>query len=390
MMTRWGLVALVAALCAACESESDGGGDEAPRQDAAVQGEGGGGGEGGGAGGQGGGPGGAGGDVTPEPDPQPEPEPDPEPEPEPDPGDCTYPENHANNIQAGTIIPPLYWEGAFREDGTVERFSLEDVYCDARFAEYETVTFIVGSGWCPNCPGYMRDIARQIDELTANKTLVVWMEAQDAVYAPAPNDVANHTVNRIVGRVAGYRVGDADTQPIQNAFNNAPIITAFPTGFVVRTRDMRIIADQSSTRFVLDYLAVTADPEAQWGPVAPEPQCGPADEETYEPNDDLQHVAAIRPGTFDGGICGTDRDYYQIDVQGAWQLDLRFSQDIGDLDVYLWDTARDRPVLDDQGQPVGSDSTDDDESFRGEGPATVVILGYQLATAPYELTLTEL
>ena len=70
-------------------------------------------------------------------------------------------------------------------------------------------------------------------------------------------------------------------------------------------------------------------------------------------------------------------------------MTLEFSNSQGDLDVY---------VVDDQGQPltggnvapIGSDSTTDNESFTHSGPSRILVYGYQAASAPYTLTLTDL
>ena len=96
-----------------------------------------------------------------------------------------------------------------------------------------------------------------------------------------------------------------------------------------------------------------------------------------------------RQGTFRGGVCGTDLDYYYVDVQGQWRLDLQFRHGTGDIDTYVWDPETNAPMVR-GGQKVGSDSGNDNESFTHNGPALVVVYGFRMATSPYELTVTRL
>ena len=80
-------------------------------------------------------------------------------------------------------------------------------------------------------------------------------------------------------------------------------------------------------------------------------------------------------------------DFYQVEHAGTWQLDLAFSHAEGDIDVYVWDPATNR-ALQVNGQNVGSDSGDDNETFTHQGNAIIGVLGYQGATARYRLTLS--
>ena len=114
--------------------------------------------------------------------------------------------------------------------------------------------------------------------------------------------------------------------------------------------------------------------------------CGEGDEELTEPNDSPRQAAPLEPGTLGGGICTTDGDFYAISLEGPWSLSVEFDSTLGDIDVYVWDTPRDQP-LQSGGDVVGSNGTTGVEAFDWQGPATVVVQGYQGASAPYAITL---
>ena len=137
-----------------------------------------------------------------------------------------------------------------------------------------------------------------------------------------------------------------------------------------------------------------ADPEPDPA-VAPGPPrlgelCRPGVDEASEPNDVPRAAAQILPGFFDGGVCGASPDFFDVHVPGAWRIDLLFDHNVGDLDVYVWDRERSHRKLDGMDRPVGSHSEDDDEAFYHRGPATIVVLGYRGAMAPYRLMLTDI
>ena len=299
---------------------------------------------------------------------------------------CEYPANEGV-ITPARVIPPLYWENSIFNREVVP-LDLHQIYCEQ---SYKTIHFIIGTGWCIYCPDYIRRANAMAEAIEAEGGLLVFVEAQDSQYMPSTTDSAQHFLRRLIGNQHGFRVGDGDTLPIASAFLNAPSVNAFPAGMVVRVRDMVVIADEALSTNRLPFDQIAADPEANWGAVAPDFNCGDEDEETYEgPNNDANTAPAIEAGSFSGGICGFDRDYYRINIAGDWRLDLNFSHEVGDLDIILWDLAAGEPVLDDEGRAIGSSSSDDNESFEHSGPATVMIYGYQSATAPYELTLVDL
>jgi hypothetical protein len=112
-------------------------------------------------------------------------------------------------------------------------------------------------------------------------------------------------------------------------------------------------------------------------------------EERQEPNDSVAAAAAISAGAdFTGGICASDKDFYQVDLQGSWSIAMTHTQGVGDLDVYVWDTSRNAP-LEQGGRKVGSNSDTDNEFFTHTGPAVIAVEGWEGAQAPYRLQLIQ-
>ena len=308
-----------------------------------------------------------------------------------------YP-NHDNQLRYGRVIPPLHWDGAYF-GASQTTLDLYDVYTSDEYDNVSVLIFVAVTGWCGNCPDYVRQIASIANNLLGAGAMIIYVELEDRNERAASSSQANSYINGYIGSTDSYRVGDGDTKVRQSSGSftssppliyNAPFIQSFPSAFVVRRSDMVIITDQSRSEYTLPFVAIARNPNADWSRPVPgaEDNCGPADEESYEPNDTAATAATIRPGTFSGGICGTP-DFYRIDIQGSWTLSLSFSHATGDIDTYLWNVARDEVARDGSNNPIGSDSATDNESFSNSGPATVIVLGYQGASAPYQLTLTE-
>lgn len=301
---------------------------------------------------------------------------------------CNYPSG--GSIQVGGTMPALSWQTAVAADGSVTPLVLEDVHCGRTASTPSVIIFVVGAGWCSACPSYIRNVNSQAADIEAAGGMIVWVEAEDSRNRPASSSYADSYITNLVGRDHGLRIGDADTLPNARALYNAPLLRVFPSAFVVRTSDMKIIVDQQSSRSILPYVRIAQNPNGDWSnPNQPPPSnnCGPNDEETYEPNDTPAQASTISPGTFSGGICNGAPDYFRVNLTGTWQLDLTFRHSVGDLDVYVWDEARDA-ALEINGNKVGSESYTDNESFTHSGPALVRVHGYNGASAPYTLTLS--
>jgi len=303
---------------------------------------------------------------------------------------CTYPSGNTD-LRLGGVAPNLSWQGLYDETGAQLDFSLEAFHCDSAYDDYDTIAFVVGTGWCPNCPAYFRRVANTGQQLQAEGGLVVYLEAEDRSSQPGPNEYAQRHVDQMIGSSPGLRAGDGDTTP-RMAINRSALVRFYPTAFVIRRSDMRIIADQGSANGTLDFVAIARNPEHDWsnGQLPPPftSNCGPSDEEMYEPNDQYSQAAPIGAGTFQGGICADAPDFYRIDHAGSWTVDLDFRHATGDIDLYVWDPQSQAILRDGSNNKVGSNSDTDDERYSGNGPTTLRIEGYRSASAPYTLTLT--
>ncbi len=310
-------------------------------------------------------------------------------------GNCGYPE-YSNTFTYLDTVPPIRWEGAYKGDGTQFDFDLEEVNCDDdEWGDVSILVFVVGAAWCGACSAYAVRLNQEAATLMEAGGRIVYVEVEDLNYQPATNEFARDHLDHLIGNGPGYRVGDADASTV---FGPAPqfiaqsgIIMNYPTVFVVRRSDMRIIAHQGRSQYPLPLVDIARNPDRDWANPPPpvfESNCGPDTEEASEPNDTPED-AKVLSGTVEGGICAREPDYYRIEAEGDWRVDLEFSHAQGDLDVFVWDVPNDGPAVDGP-NVVGSDSSDDNESFTHRGPALLRVQGFQAASAPYTLTLTEL
>jgi len=299
---------------------------------------------------------------------------------------CTYPEQYSPNpTGSGQVIPPVSWSVAYHPSGVKGSFSMETFKCDPAYERYTSMVIVQVAEWCPNCPtyvDYMGEVGQALDDLGM---LVVFEVLDD----DNPNDQilsdsrsADQYITGYIGHGVGMRLGEAQATPI---YALGYMSDGIPFGMVVRKRDMKITVNDNDWP-ILSYLEdIAADPEADWQ-AGPPSSCGDDQQETFEPNNSLAEAGVVEAGmVIEGGICGLDVDAYQVNVQGDWRVDLEFSQSVGDLDLYQVE------MVGGQLQAVqGSESSDDDESLTGNGPATIWIQGYNGATAPYVLRVTAL
>ena len=177
--------------------------------------------------------------------------------------DCEYPSDYPMIANLNETMPPLNWLSAFSPDGTERSFSMREVYCSEEFAEIESLIFISSSGWCPNCPDYIKYIDSLSFAFEEANALIVWMEIQDRNYNPAYSDEASTHFNSLIGTGPGIRVGDADVEG-GPAFTDSYLVQAFPSQFVVRKRDMKVIVASSSSEYITPVLQIARHPEEDW------------------------------------------------------------------------------------------------------------------------------
>ncbi len=301
---------------------------------------------------------------------------------------CDYP-RFASAIRYGSVMPPLFWQGAFHRDGAPFDFRLEDVHCDVAWKDTKVVFFIVSAGWCAPCTVYAQRLRPDAAAIEAAGGLIVFLEAETEDFGPADNAYAQRHIDHIIGDAYGIRLGDDEAQPRRNWLHAQPIVTGFPTVIAVRTRDMQVITDSNHSQYYLPLEQIAADPEADWSNPGPPPfsnHCAPGDEEASEPNDAVAQAAPLTPGEIGAGICNESPDFYRIDVAGEWRVTVDFDHDVGDIDVFAWNEAINQPLQVGQNL-VGSNGTGDRETFAWRGPTTIAVIGYQGASAPYRLTL---
>lgn len=303
--------------------------------------------------------------------------------------DCAYPA-FTSNIVTGATMPALEWDLARRPDGSRGPFSLRDVYCgEAEGVPPAIYIFVLGANWCGACTHHMAELAREADALREAGAQLVFIGVEDASYEPADTDETLQTLGGAVGPAPVYIAGDADAGGV---IASSGAFTALPSLVVVRTRDMRVIADNSTGAAGLDFHAVAADPDAGWeNPPPPmiDSNCEPGQDEDLEPNNTPGEPSVIGPGTIEGGICDAYPDFYLVDIDGPWRLTLDFTHAVGNLDVYAWDAEGDEPLRVDS-RVVGSYNTSDGEQVEHAGPTLVRIGGFRFESAPYVLTVEAL
>lgn len=344
-------------------------------------------------------------EPAPEPAPPTEPAPEPPSAPPPSapppeapppeaPPPCAYPAGpHA--LRDGAVAPNLSWRGAYDAAGRRVDFDFEAFHCDPAYDRYSIIAVVVGAEWCGACAQYLAQSAGRMRTAEAAGALYLFVETQDANYGPASHEVARRVIDRHAPGAPGLRVGDGATQPA-GAIGNAPLVQQYPTLFAVRRRDMRVVPSLGG---YLDFAALAAQeanrapaPGGNGGGVAPDPAPDPGPggcaEEPQEPNDTAGAAPTLRPGEqVVGGVCNGSDDYFRVEHDGFWTVDLRFRHAEGDLDLYLWDPLQNAPLIGLDGRPVGSASATDDELLVFLGPQVIQITGYQGARAGYVLTV---
>lgn len=173
---------------------------------------------------------------------------------------CMYPQA-GSSVTYGATLPGMSWTGGYTEGGGMADLSLEQMYCEG--SAYDSILFVIGAGWCPNCPAYMRRVNDMSAQLTDANQKIVYVEIETASRTPAHHADAKHTVDRYIGEDGtGLRVGDADTNPLPMVFARA--VRGVPGAFIVRTHDMKVIASQGESQYILDFLRIAQNPNRMW------------------------------------------------------------------------------------------------------------------------------
>jgi hypothetical protein len=308
----------------------------------------------------------------------------------PPPPDCTYPAGASGDLGLGEVLPAeLAWAGAIHADGTTADFGARDFFCNDAYDGYTTMIVLVSAGWCSACPAYIDRMNGMAAALEAGGSLVVYVEVETAAFEPATADDAVMFIDGVVmpdSFAAGIRVGDGDA--IGEGVRGR--VREFPSVYVVRRRDMRIIADQSESMYQIDFGPLVANPEAPWTPTGStfEAHCGPAEEEPGEPNDTIATATAISPGAETmGGVCTSlGGDFYRVDIAGPWRFDLYQSlfttpePVTHNVDLRLWNDALERIG--------GSNVVGNHDWIDWQGPAFVEVYGPRSASGTYRVSVS--
>jgi thiol-disulfide isomerase/thioredoxin len=172
---------------------------------------------------------------------------------------CPYPEDALTTVQYDRTLPGMFWLDAFVAGGAQADFQVANTYCDA--TTHPTIVFAVSAGWCPYCPDYMAMVDSLTPQLEEEGAIVVFVVIETSGGAPAMNDYANTLISGETMNLGhSIRVGDGETAGAVNLpFSGA--VQALPSAFVVRTRDMHVIASQDRSETYLDLLSIVRDPE---------------------------------------------------------------------------------------------------------------------------------
>lgn len=309
---------------------------------------------------------------------------------------CAYPADAPQFVQHYETLPYLRWENALDESGNASVFDLEEVMCGDEWQDTKTLAILISTEWCPYCPDRMRWMNSMQSQLNEAGMQLIYVEAQDRQgRATMSTEKAAAHIDSIIPGGVGLRLGDLDSTPTRNIFNSSPqFISAFPTVFVVRTRDMKIIANQTDGNQLLDLPTIAANPEWNWqdpdNPIESfQSNCGDRPDESYEPNNTPAEAPEVGAIAVEGGICSEGPDYYRVNLEGRYRVTLLFEHEVGDLDVYVWNEFQNAP-LEQGGRPVGGYSTNNNESFEYEGPALLRIEGKGNDSAPYTFYIEAL
>ncbi|MGC6418380.1 MAG: hypothetical protein ACON3Z_14755 [Bradymonadia bacterium] len=309
-------------------------------------------------------------------------------------GDCMYPEWGAD-IGLGRVMPPFEWSNASENGQSIGGFSAMDIFCQPSWDDVETIVFVVVPEWIPwlyEYTAYVDALSPQIEEAGGR---VVFVGAHTLQGQPIGLNATQLMLAESTPQGSGVRVGEGNSS-FGLRLMDTPLVNHLPSAFVVRRSDMRVIATQTARGAEhLPYVEIAQAPDADWsnpGPATIIPtlpsNCPEGGDEDLEPNDFPEQASRIGAGRIRGGVCERRGDFYYVDIQGPWRFELSFSHAIGDLDVILLRNGQ--PIADGRGQPAGAQSSTDDEVFDWQGPVMVYIYGYDGATAPYRLTISEL
>ena len=308
-------------------------------------------------------------------------------------GDCQYP-IWDGQVGVGHTLPPFSWSSSVQGSNLTDQFSTVDIYCGSEWQSVETIIFVVVPEWIRWLIEYVEYIDALAPLIESEGGRIVYVGAQSLDGSPINLADTQSMLQEAAPQGSGIRVSEADNN-FEFALMDTALVSHLPAAFVVRRSDMKVIATQSTRGIThLPYVEITQDPNADWTqpgeptivPTLPS-NCAEGEDESSEPNDSPEEATRIGFGEYLGGICNRKGDFYFIDAQGPWRLELEFSHAVGDLDIILF--ADGQPMYDLQGMPRGSGSGTDNETVLWRGQQLVYIYGFDGATSPYRLSIID-
>lgn len=184
---------------------------------------------------------------------------------------CHYPA-HDMALSDGKVVPPLRWQ-AKDANGMPFEFKMEDVYCNLEWRGVNTLHLVFSAGWCGPCTEYARYLS-PLSGTLAQKGMRILTVEMDTMFRgqDADTNFAFDHLKKIATPVSGFSAGLRNTYLAGHEKNFRDVlrqfVTIYPTRLIVRTADMRVIADGSvdgpwrQTTFPLEDIA--ANPNANW------------------------------------------------------------------------------------------------------------------------------
>lgn len=305
---------------------------------------------------------------------------------------CYYPGDAGDVIDFGEKMPLMYWANAFDKEGRPLEFSLEQAYCSPEYKDVSALIFLISATWCPNCPAYMRNVHENLPLIESAGARLIFVEVQDAAGYPADSAEGKEWLDRTIGAPFAITVGDKDVEPNPGFWGRSPLLVAFPSALVVRTSDMKVIADQMRSNYMLPFATIARHTDVDWSnPDTVEiNNCLEDTEELSEPNNRPAQAGELEAGVaLSGGLCDSEKDYFEIKVEGEYKVTLDFDAGLGDLNMYIWDDVANK-ILEVDGVKVGSYGDSGHEEFNHSGPSILRIEGRAGSTAPYTLKVESL
>jgi len=290
----------------------------------------------------------------------------------------------------GNTMPALTWPAVW-PDGNRFDLSMGDLRCQSDWKDVHTLAFVISAGWCGACTAYAQQLQNQVDDLAARGMKIAIIEMEDYNGVPADSAFAFEHLGKITSRRPGIALGDADVKPTAHFVRDSNYISYFPTTFVVRTSDMKIIADQKRANIYLPLADIADHPDADWSNgKAFLSHCKPGEEEKSEPNNVAADAAGpIGVGTYHGGICDDiTLDIYEVDPGGTWTATLTYDASQANLAIWVWDAEHDQ-IAQIGGQIYGSSTGSGHETLTFTGKTLVAVQGVDSTSAAYTLSISK-